>query len=233
MKEDKDSLDEMQEGNSTDEEKSEIAVSRRFALIAGILGLGALLIVLIFFRSCTISKVVKSSENVQTVISDQNSSVETTSNDSINSMKNAENSGDLTVSVTAPPVNNSGTKSEETITEDEKVNEDVAKNEVDEAKDYTTDVESEVYSDNRMYVSECGEPKLGSKKTVSATVEGKSILECDSSYIYRVSFSCSSLGEFYYFCPRKTYENLKEGEFADVEYQTDSNGKISVCSVTK
>lgn len=84
--------------------------------------------------------------------------------------------------------------------------------------------------------SEVAEPVLSSVKTSYGMVVGKHIYTKGGSYIYGVNISVVIGDESVsveYFCPRKTYDGLNSGDSLNVAYQVDSNGNISVYSISK
>lgn len=87
-------------------------------------------------------------------------------------------------------------------------------------------------------VSKVSMPDLSEPKTASAMVSSKSVLRIDSSsFAYCVNLMILVGEDDYrdvrYFCPKKTYDGVSEGDTLSVEYQTDSDGVVSISTVTK
>ena len=83
---------------------------------------------------------------------------------------------------------------------------------------------------------EVADPVMSDLRTAYGMVIGKHIYKKDSSYIYGVSISVivnEQSVSAQYFCPRKTYDELSSGDSLNVTYQVDSNGSVSIYSISR
>lgn len=208
------------------EEGKEIFLTRKMAMYIICGALLGVLIILCIFRGCSISKATKNVQITQVDKTEQNSGVEIATEGSLDSTKNAENATENSVPATVAPQENSADFSDD-------LDSDVSET-VENMPEITgAEASKEDFTKSGMSLSECNDPTFGKVQNASATVIEKTVLECDTSYIYRVTLKSEAIGEYYYFCPRKTYDNLVVDDFVTVEYQIGEDSKISVCSITK
>lgn len=208
------------------EEGKEIFLTRKMTMYIICGALLGVLIILCIFRGCSISKATKNVQITQVDKTKQNSGVEIATEGSLDSAKNSENTTEKSVPATVAPEENSADFSEDLESDVPETVENMP--EITGAEASKGD-----FTESGMFVSECSDPTFGTVQNASATVVEKTVLECDTSYIYRVTLKSEAIGEYYYFCPRKTYDNLVVDDFVTVEYQVGEDSKISVCSITK
>lgn len=116
-------------------------------------------------------------------------------------------------------------------------------NVVDEEVEPTVDpteepVAGEPATEKGSGLQEVAEPVLGELQQTTAMVSSKKVYNInDSSYAYAISLVLltgeNQTTSVEYFCPRKTYDALSTADSVTVQYQVDSNGIISVASVSK
>lgn len=109
--------------------------------------------------------------------------------------------------------------------------------------DVPKDTEETVYPSNSdttkvTDIHKVSTPDLSESRTSSAMISSKSVLRVDnSSYAYCVNLVIlvgeDDYKDIRYFCPKKTYDGVLEGDTLSVEYQTDSEGVVSISSITK
>lgn len=134
-------------------------------------------------------------------------------------------------SIKTTDIPNNDKQIENTDTEN-KGNEDVNVQNSDEQENKDdNDIEKE-------FMKEVDEPELGEKGTTSSVVASKQIFTVkDTCYAYLVNLVVLTKNNdaitLQYFCPRKTYDALSKGESVNIEYQRDSDGRISIISVYK
>lgn len=118
-----------------------------------------------------------------------------------------------------------------------KVNTSELKNVQDiEIQDSEEDVESPPRIEND--VQKVAVPDLSEPLVASAMVSSKSVYRIDgSSYAYCINIMLLVAEDDYrdvkYFCPKKTYDGVSEGDTLLVEYQTDNKEAISVSTISK
>ena len=101
----------------------------------------------------------------------------------------------------------------------------------------SSEIASSTDESNSTELLEVGTPSLGSEEQTSVIVSGKQVYTLDnSSYVYTVSLIFPN-GEDYevvkYFCSKRTYDGVSQGETVNVTYQRDANGLISITTISK
>lgn len=80
-------------------------------------------------------------------------------------------------------------------------------------------------------------PALGEQWTSTGIVSGLYVYKVNNSYTYGVNILIPENNDAYiictYFCPKKTYDALKLQDSVSVTYQKDTQGNISVYSISK
>lgn len=199
------------EENTQDEEVEEVHLSKKKT---GIILVGVLVVVLIILfsiKGCSITKKVKAPSNSTTSTNRVNqSSLETTSKMVEVQSKNEEKT---TVFVESSSSSSEGIKvgnSEESTTE--KVNSDISFEKVNE-------------------------PVLSKGINTSGIVSGKSIYKVGNSYMYAISLVIVTGNEnnspCKYFCPKNTWDALSIGDTVKTTFQSDSQGNISINTISK
>jgi len=208
--------------NTTPQEDIEpVAWSKKKTGAVFIALLVLILVILLFVRSCSISKRInKSSTTESAKVTTEALILEDVSNGNEVSVENSDNS---VVDLTTESVS-----ADEIATE---VSTEVVTTESGSTEQVSTEVAKE---DNSLV--EVQEPVLGEPITSSGVVSGKSIYYVKDSYLYEVrlilvmgndqNIFCS------YYCPRKTWDALATGDSLKVTYQMDSLGGISITTIS-
>lgn len=185
--------------------------------VVGVLFL--LIIVAYLLRGCSIAKEAeKTVQNKEPVKTQSEISTSGVSNSGDSSSKILENTAEnVEVSPTLSEENNLGESSE-----------------VIESEDSTVQDVSETNYSSLMAISE---PKLG--EVASATqgiVKSKNVYFYNNSYIYNIDIlfvaQDTTVKECSYFCPKKTYDALVISQPVHVDYQMDSQGNVSIISIS-
>lgn len=182
------------------------------ATVGLVIGLLVMVFILVMtIRGCSISKTVNSGSVDQTYETQITEPEETASNVPRETSKVEQNEPEIEGTVSAPPENSTSGNNSDSTDEDSNAGK----------------------SDG---FTEVADPVLSGVTTNYGMVIGKHIYTREGSYIYGVSISIvinekSVMAE--YFCPRKTYQELKSGDSLEVSYQVDSNGNISIYSISR
>lgn len=198
----------MDQENNEEVKPVKLGICATVVLVIGLVIM--VFIVVITIRGCSIQKVEKSSpteqysETYETEVVETMSKIETTPSEYIETKPISE------VVVTTPP--------EASIPKKEGVS--------------TTEQSA---STNPESLNEVAEPALSEEFSAYGMVIGKHIYKRNTSYVYGVNLSIvindkSVSAE--YFCPRKTFDSLKSGDALNVVYQVDSNGCISIVTIS-
>lgn len=184
----------------------------RGATVALVIGLAvAAFILIITVRGCSVQKSVNSGSSSQTSQTVSTEPPTTSSNvpseTTKPTQKELENQGSVTSPVENPTTPN----------------------------DPNSSGEQSGVVDNSGF-SEVADPVLSETRTGYGMVVGKHIYKKSGSYIYGVTLSIiinerSVTAE--YFCPRRTYDELSSGDSLDIIYQVDSNGSVSIYSISR
>lgn len=208
---------------------------KKSGLIVAILFM-VIIIAILFFRGCSVSKEVNSPQGDQTqeVVeeeSNQNESItiETESESDENSAKSSE----------------SNTSSSQEFNTGSQINSS-NQNQVPESQSQQdSDSESQNTSNNKtssspegISITEVSDPVLSDVIESSGMVSSKNIyLSNGGSYVYSINLLVLQGDDSYatveYFCPKTSYDAVTTGDTLIVSYQSDSNGNISINSVAR
>ena len=195
-----------------------------------------IIIAILFFRGCSVSKEVNSPQGDQTreVVeeeSNQNESItiETESESDENSAKSSESS------TSSSQESNTGSQ----------IN-SFNQNQVSEPQSQQGSAsESQNTSNNKtssspegISITEVSDPVLSDVIESSGMVSSKNIyLSNGGSYVYSINLLVLQGDDSYatveYFCPKTSYDAVTTGDTLIVSYQSDSNGNISISSVAR
>lgn len=188
-----------------------------------------LIIILLTVRGCSITKksesfsVTKNTESstVRDISEGSSNNVEKQSTKSENSSENGE--GEVVLE-------------SENLTSENEVNKDTSTGSAN-ASNVTVVSDSTRLDTREGSLQEVSEPNLSEPLSSTGMVSGKKIYKIDNSYLYEIrlilvfgneeNVLCS------YYCPRKTYDALETGTSVNVEYQVDTEGVISITSISK
>lgn len=201
-----------------------------------------LLLVIIFFlvfmRSCTISRkneskgVLKNTSEEVMLMNNKSTSSENKVSQKQENTSNTENKLSTNTTESGTNVGSSEVnKQVESSTENNTSNVTPVGEKVSEENTVSVNTQS-----NTLVKVE-GEIDLGDSYQTSVVVGGKEAFLLESKcYVYSINIIFPN-GEDYdivkYFCAKKTFEALNQGDVLKVEYQLDSNGKVSITSISK
>ena len=199
------------EENTQNEEVEEVHLSKKKT---GLILVGVLVVVLIILfsvKGCSITKKVKTpSSSTSSVNRVNQSSVETTS-------KMVEVQSKIEEKTTVF-VESSSSSSEDT---------NVGKSEENTTEKVKSDISFE----------KVNEPVLSEGIDTSGIVSGKSVYKVGNSYMYAISLVIVTGNEnnspCKYFCPKNTWNALSVGDTVKATFQTDSQGNISINTISK
>ena len=198
-------------GDEEQKDVSEVKLGRG-ATVALVIGLVVVMFILVItVRGCSIQKTVNSGsggQTSQTTVKEPSTTTSKVPSETTKpSQKDPENQGSV-----SPPVENPTTPNDSNISGEQSGN------------------------NNNLGFSEVADPVLSNQRSGFGMVVGKHIYKKSGSYVYGVSISIiineqSVMAE--YFCPRRTYDELSSGDSLDVTYQVDSNGAVSIYSISR
>lgn len=225
------SLDEGNSNTFTEEEVEPVRLSKKTTVSICIGLVIILIIILICFKGCSITKKVENTSNSSdSTNSVQQSEVSITTNDGENSEKNVEKSSDseeVDSSLLDKPNTTEKSEVSERSTE-------VPKKESNVSSNSTSQNSNKGNSPTNL--EEVSEPVLSDIVTTKGLISSKHVYKLDDTYVYGVkiltlqgeeSVTCK------YFCPKKTWDALIVGDSVSVSYQVDSIGSTSVVSISK
>lgn len=187
-------------------------------------------IIIMTFKSCSLSRKVNSSQKVQNeqvaTDSDKNSITSTGEEDT----KKLENTSGQEVSGSVG-VDNSN--AENILDNNENTEIEGDNTQSSSSTESTIDI-----NDGDIILKEVSEPQLSKNLQSTAVVSSKSMyISNTNSYVYQVSFLLLLDDDDYqtvsYYCPKTTYDALIKGDSVNIEYQLDSTGIISISSVSR
>ena len=182
------------------------------ATVAVVIGLCIMAFILVFtIKGCSVQKNVTSDPPGQTTESVLTEPSESATNSLSEITNSGENNPDFGGSTSAPGENSTSGNN-------------------------TSSNEGQSTTNNSDGFTEVADPVMSEVRSAYGMVIGKHIYKKDNSYIYGVSISViinEQSVSAQYFCPRKTYEELKSGDSLDVTYQVDSNGSLSIYSISR
>lgn len=208
---------------------------KKSGLIVAILFM-VIIIAILFFRGCSVSKEVNSPQGDQTqeVVEEESNqsesiTIETESESDEKSAKSDESSTSSSQEFnTGGQINSSN------------------QNQVPESQSQQdSDSESQNTSNNKtssspegISITEVSDPVLSDVIESSGMVSSKNIyLSNGGSYVYSINLLVLQGDDSYatveYFCPKTTYDAVTTGDTLIVSYQSDSNGNISINSVAR
>lgn len=192
------------------EEEVRVSMGKKKTGIIIVVFLIFILMILYLIKGCSITK------KVETPVSSTNT-VSVTKQTSENTTSNVvETSSEITETTTVfvEPSNSLPEETKEVIS---------AKPKKEETKDDG--------------IEEVNEPVLSETISTSGLVSGKSVYKVGNSYMYSVSLIVVTGNEknvpCKYFCPKNTWDALNVGDTLKVSFQTDTNGNISVNTISK
>lgn len=198
-----------------------------------------LIISILFFRRCSVSKEVNSPQNNQTqeVVEEeynQNESItiETESESNENSSDSDELDTSLDQNSNSDVQNDSSSQSQELEQQSQQGKDSDIQNTADTSKNNVSN------SSDGISITEVNEPVLSDVIESSGMVSSKDIyLSNGGSYVYSINLLVLQGDDSYstveYFCPKTTYDAVTTGDTLIVTYQSDSNGNISISSVAR
>lgn len=205
--------------NKGNEENVKPVKLGRGATCAVIVGLCLVVLILIVtVRGCSVEKTVNSAQTEEPVKTEATEPIQAASNMPSSEVNFSENDPENGSSVSSP-VENSTTANTMVSTEEH----------------FTTPTTEESSNSSDSWINEVADPVLSEQRSAMGMVIGKHTYVANDSYVYGVTISLIVNEDSVmvnYFCPRKTYESLKSGDSLSVVYQVDSNGRISVSSIS-
>lgn len=208
---------------------------KKSGLIVAILFM-VIIIAILFFRGCSVSKEVNSPQGDQTreVVeeeSNQNESItiETESESDENSAKSSESNTSSSQESNTNIQNNSSSQNQVSESQSQQGS-------VSESQNITNNETSG--SSEGLSITEVNEPVLSDVIESSGMVSSKNIyLSNGGSYVYSINLLVLQGDDSYatveYFCPKTSYDAVTTGDTLIVSYQSDSNGNISISSVAR
>lgn len=209
---------------------------------------GTILIVFFGFIAIVISIIARISLSKKVDSSNKNNSVvNTVQSGEVNSASNYEEK-ESEITETEPYFEDMGSSSQEEVnsanSEDFVKEVDTATGSVVESSSNNVLIEGTIIessnenpepnSDFEMVLTE---PALGSEISTQGIVTGMYMYKIGNSYTYGVNILIVTGNdaniECSYFCPRRTYSALQIGDALSVIYQMDSQGNISIASISK
>lgn len=241
-------LDDPNTGNEqgTDNGKNQndgepVKLSKMKTCVIFVAFLVVVMIVIMTVRSLSVSREVNSSQNEQTVETQQNTSQNDITSTGESDNKNSEDLADsdessTSSSASAEDTNLSENSSDSTVDSDNSSQQGTTETPIKEEPEATTTEPTDVTGNNTL--QEVSEPQLSESIKVQAVVSSKSIYLTGNSYVYQVDFLVltddnGNYTTLPYYCPKTTYDALTKGDSVNVEYQVDSSGNVSVASVTR
>lgn len=212
-----------QEPNN-EEQEPEIKLGKRKIGIVLVVFILVIVVILFIMKSCSVSKEIKGTEKKNNKQVEQ---VEQKKENEITSKADEEQEKIEEVEEIQEESGFLGGVEKETVEEKQS---EIVKEEPKKEVSSTTPEEGSM-----VIVSD---PSLGDVHETSAMVSSKSIFKVDgTSYAYTMDLVILKGNDDYsavkYFCPRKTFDALSEGDSIKVSYQLDSNGVVSITSVSK
>lgn len=208
---------------------------KKSGLIVAILFM-VIIIAILFFRGCSVSKEVNSPQGDQTqeVVekeSNQNESItiETESESDENSAKSSESN------TSSPQDFNTGSQinsSNQNQVSEPQSQQDSASESQNTSNNKTSS------SPEGISITEVSDPVLSDVIESSGMVSSKNIyLSNGGSYVYSINLLVLQGDDSYatveYFCPKTSYDAVTTGDTLIVSYQSDNNGNISINSVAR
>lgn len=189
-----------------------------------------ILLVVLFVASCSITKKASKKGTVETK-SKITAEIETINTDEETESKR-EKETDSEFKETSSKKEEIETSSVKAIEETKSGVEAELKIESSEVE--TIEKDTHVESDKMLEVME---PSLSEVSKVTTLVSGKKIFKYNNLvYVYCIDLVFPSESDYpiiSYFCSKKVYDAVSDGESLDVEYQTDQNGLVSIISVSR
>ena len=243
-----------QDVNNVENDVTPVSLSKKMVGVVIIIILVLFIIVLVALQSCSVEREVKYSPVSPTPEIGISNTSETSGNGGEVESEFNENTVDFGSSSGSSGENaNSGETSGSDLEEDtdstesSTVSEDSHSSEASVGgKEETTDMgtsssDGESTEGNNMSgegITEVAEPVLGEVYETTGMVSSKKIYNVNNnSYAYVVSLVLltgeNETTSVEYFCPRKTFDALNTADSVVVQYQVDSNGIVSIASVSR
>lgn len=217
-------MDENNKNNVENTDVKPVKLSRGATTALLVVGVFIIMILVITIRSCTIeqkqgtnggTKEVKNS--VSTPISNI---IESSTNYAENNSQNLVISNDVT-----------STSNDNSISVNSNIVSSVDGNVISSVN---SEVVSNTISDDNML--EVAQPELSKEIESKGIVLSKHSYLYKNSYIYGITISVmvgDKTQSVQYFCPKKTFDSIESVDTVNVIYQMDSNGVVSITSISK
>lgn len=214
-------------------EKEPKRLSSKVVGILVAIALFMIVVLILVGRGCSISE----KQPVDTV----DKSTSYSSNGSTNSVKSGENTKESVDSSDEKPetdnfgnpiVAENSSDSVGSTTEDYGMDEDKESTEIQ-----SNTKDTEINTETPSGLVEIEEPSLGEVQEINALVSGKSVYKnSDVSYAYSINLILpleDGNTEVTYYCSKRTYDGVSNGDTLRVEYQLGDKGMISINTVSK
>lgn len=214
-------------------EKEPKRLSSKVVGILVAIALFMIVVLILVGRGCSISK----KQPVDTV----DKSTSYSSNGSTNSVKSEENTKESVDSSDEKPetdnfgnpiVAENSSDSVGSTTEDYGMDEDKESTEIQ-----SNTKDTEINTETSTGLVKIEEPSLGEVQEINALVSGKSVYKnSDVSYAYSINLTLpleDGNTEVTYYCSKRTYDGVSNGDTLRVEYQLGDTGMISINTVSK
>lgn len=221
----------VQNTNEKEEEIEPVKLTKKATTAICIILVVFLIIVLICFRGCSITKKVENPSNptdTVTTVQENNSSIATNGGDSSEKIEEKTSDSKDTESSSSKKSNSS---------EKEEVDKEVVVPEKNSEVPSKTETKAEVNESTTFSnLKEVGEPVLNDVINATGLISSKQVYQLEDTYVYGVKIITLQGEENVicrYFCPKKTWDALNMGDSVNISYQMDSLGNTSVISISK